>query len=105
MALAGCASRPARPVASGSTGGDHGTTIDYAKLDKAMTDSILKFPATTKGQGNGELAPKILADGTKQYLFRMEATGYQGQEAMVKPRIGGQTLEIAYALKSIAQLQ
>lgn len=65
---------------------------------------ITNFRREVTTDEKGEFAT-IVADGTKQYLFRMEATGYQGQEAMVKPRIGGQTLEIAYALKSIAQLQ
>lgn len=70
-------------AASGSTGGDHSNTIDYAKLDKAMTDSILKFPATTKGQGNGELAPKILADGTKQFDITTEIVDWEVEPGKV----------------------
>ena len=31
--------------------------VDYAKLDKAMTDSIAKFPAKTEGSGAAVLAP------------------------------------------------
>jgi FtsP/CotA-like multicopper oxidase with cupredoxin domain len=52
-------------------------TIDYAKLDKAMTDSILKFPASTKGQGNTPLQPKILADGTKQFDITAEIIDWE----------------------------
>lgn len=65
---------------------------------------ITNFKREVTTDEKGEFAT-IVADGTKQYLFRIEAAGYQGQEAMVKPRIGGQTLEISYALKSIAELQ
>jgi len=47
---------------------DHtSTAIDYAKLDKAMSDSIGKFPAKTEGVGATVLAPKVLSDGTKEF--------------------------------------
>ncbi len=47
---------------------DHASTeIDYAKLDKAMNDSIAKFPAKTEGVGAAMLAPKVLGDGTKEF--------------------------------------
>jgi len=42
-----------------------------------MTDSILKFPATTKGQGNEPLAPKILADGTKEFDLTTEIVDWE----------------------------
>ncbi|HUP73933.1 MAG TPA: multicopper oxidase domain-containing protein [Acidimicrobiales bacterium] len=41
--------------------------IDYAKLDKAMADSIAKFPTKTEGIGATLLAPKVLSDGTKEF--------------------------------------
>lgn len=65
---------------------------------------ITNFRRDLVTDDRGEFAT-IIADGTKQYLFRIEAEGYQPQEAMVKPRIGGQTLELAYTLKSIKELQ
>jgi uncharacterized cupredoxin-like copper-binding protein len=47
---------------------DHASAeIDYAKLDKAMSDSIAKFPANTEGVGAPVLAPKVLTDGTKEF--------------------------------------
>jgi FtsP/CotA-like multicopper oxidase with cupredoxin domain len=55
---------------SGTTGsggsGTTGDTPDYAAMDKAMEDSIAKFPAPTKGKGNVPLVPTILPDGTKE---------------------------------------
>lgn len=56
---------------------DHSGHVDYAALDKAMADSILKFPAPTKGQGNQELAPKILSDGTKQFDLTTEIVDWE----------------------------
>lgn len=50
-----------------SHAGHVSTEVDYAKLDKAMADSIKKFPAKTEGIGATVLAPKVLADGTKEF--------------------------------------
>jgi tetratricopeptide (TPR) repeat protein len=47
----------------------------------------------------------IIADGTKEYMFHVEAVGYQPMEQMNKPRIGGQTLELNFTLISVAELQ
>ncbi len=63
-------------AAAGGTAG-HSGTIDYAKLDKAMEDSIKKFPAKTAGQGNTELKPTILADGTKQFNITTEIIDWE----------------------------
>ncbi len=63
------------PAAGGGTG--HSGTIDYAKLDKAMEESIAKFPAKTAGQGNSELKPTILADGTKQFNLTTEIIDWE----------------------------
>ncbi len=46
----------------------------------------------------------LIVDATKQYLFHVEAPGYQPVEQMNKPKIGGQTLELSFALKSVQQL-
>lgn len=87
-----------------------GVVTDTAKKPIAGAKITITCPEITNFRREittdekGEFAT-IVADGTKQYLFRIEAADYQGQEAMVKPRIGGQTLEVAYALKSIAELQ
>lgn len=47
----------------------------------------------------------IIVDATREYLFHVEAPGYQPQEAMKKPLIGGQTLEISFALASVREIQ
>ncbi len=59
-------------AAGGDHGGDHSAgaaTIDGAAMDKIMTDSMLAFPAETKGVGNQILEPEILADGTKKFTL------------------------------------
>jgi tetratricopeptide (TPR) repeat protein len=43
----------------------------------------------------------LIVDATRQYLFHVEAQGYQPIEQMHKPLIGGQTLELSFALKSV----
>ena len=49
-------------------GADAGTEEDWAKMDKAMIDSVKAFPAETEGVGNQVLEPtQILPDGTKQF--------------------------------------
>ena len=43
----------------------------------------------------------LIVDATKQYMFHVEAQGYQAVEQMNKPLIGGQTLELSFPLKSV----
>ena len=45
---------------------------DYAAIDKAITESILAFPAETEGKGNQPLEPTIAADGTM--VFELTAS-------------------------------
>jgi tetratricopeptide (TPR) repeat protein len=47
----------------------------------------------------------LIVDATKQYLFHVEAQGYQPIEQMNKPKIGGQTAEFNFPLRSIQELQ
>ncbi|NCO69245.1 MAG: carboxypeptidase regulatory-like domain-containing protein, partial [Acidobacteria bacterium] len=47
----------------------------------------------------------IIADGTRKYKFKIEADGYMSVEALEKPLIGGQTLELKYTLTSVQELQ
>jgi plastocyanin len=57
---------------SGESGGDKGAQaeeVDWDALDEAMTSSILAFPAETEGKGNQPLEPRILSDGTKEFLL------------------------------------
>lgn len=47
----------------------------------------------------------LIVDATKQYLFHIEAQGFQAMEQLNKPLIGGQTLEVTFTLKSIQQAE
>ena len=63
-------------AATASTGDTHGSAsapvagghaMSNAEMDAAMEKSIKAFPAKTQGVGGQELAPTVLADGTKQF--------------------------------------
>ena len=41
--------------------------MDWQAMDKAMEAVAKQFPAKTKGTGNGDLAPKLAADGYKEF--------------------------------------
>lgn len=47
----------------------------------------------------------LIVDATKQYLFHVEAKGYQAVEQVNKPLIGGQTLTLKFELMSLQQAQ
>jgi Tfp pilus assembly protein PilF len=47
----------------------------------------------------------LVVDATKQYLFHVEAPGFQAIEQLNKPLIGGMTLEVMFTLKSIQQVE
>lgn len=71
---------------------------------KVTCPEITNFLRTLTTNEQGEYAT-IVADGTKQYLFHIEASGYQPVENMVKPLIGGQTLERDFTLTSVKEIQ
>ena len=52
-------------TAAAPAGGGH--TMSNAEMDAAMEKSIKAFPAKTEGLGAQDRAPKVLADGTKQF--------------------------------------
>jgi FtsP/CotA-like multicopper oxidase with cupredoxin domain len=55
-----------------------GTEQDWAKLDAAMHDSILEFPAETEGIGNQPLEPtEVTADGTKVFDLTVAITDWE----------------------------
>ncbi len=65
-------------VAAGAESTDHGGETDFAALDRAMTESILAFPAETEGLGNPVLEPtEILADGTKVFDLTAEIVEWE----------------------------
>jgi len=47
----------------------------------------------------------LVVDATRQYLFHVEAKGYQAVEQINKPLIGGQTLLLKFELMSLEQAQ
>ncbi|MGE5235981.1 MAG: tetratricopeptide repeat protein [Acidobacteriota bacterium] len=47
----------------------------------------------------------LIVDATKNYMFHIEAPGFQTIEQLNKPLIGGQTLELSFKLSSIKQLE
>ena len=47
------------------------------EIDQLMVDSMLAFPAETKGLGNQLLEPEILADGTKRYELTAEVIPWE----------------------------
>jgi FtsP/CotA-like multicopper oxidase with cupredoxin domain len=54
--------------AGGTAGGTTATTAMSAEdMDKAMAARTAAFPAKTDGVGAQEMAPKVLADGTKEF--------------------------------------
>jgi FtsP/CotA-like multicopper oxidase with cupredoxin domain/uncharacterized cupredoxin-like copper-binding protein len=69
-------------AAAATSSHDHSATatIDYAAMDKAMTDSINKFlepSSKTKVTGNQRLAPTISADGTKVFTLTAEIIDWE----------------------------
>jgi uncharacterized cupredoxin-like copper-binding protein len=53
--------------AAAGAGGTTETTMNWAKMDQDMIDSMKAFPAATDGRGNQVLAPTIGPDGAKQF--------------------------------------
>ncbi|MDG1265078.1 MAG: multicopper oxidase domain-containing protein [Ilumatobacter sp.] len=47
------------------------------EIDQLMVDSMLAFPAETKGLGNQLLEPEILADGTKRFELTAEVIPWE----------------------------
>jgi tetratricopeptide (TPR) repeat protein len=80
-----------------------GNPIPGAKIILTCPE-IANFHRELTANDKGGFAT-LIVDATREYLFRVEAPGYQPQEAMKKPLIGGQTLEVSFALASIQQLE
>ncbi len=87
-----------------------GTVYTRAKEPIAGAKIIITCPEITNyhrevvADEKGAYAT-IIADGTKDYLFHVEAPGYQPFEQINKPRIGGQTLELDFTLTSLKELE
>jgi tetratricopeptide (TPR) repeat protein len=85
------------------TDADTGKPIQGAKVILTCPE-IANFRRELISDAKGGFAT-LIVDATKQYLFHVEAAGYQGIEEMHKPLIGGQTLELSFALKSAMAIQ
>jgi Tfp pilus assembly protein PilF len=80
-----------------------GSPIPGAKVILTCPE-IANFRRELTTDKNGGFAT-IIVDATREYLFHVEAQGFQPQEAMKKPLIGGQTLEVSFALASVQEIQ
>jgi manganese oxidase len=63
--------------------GHEGDEVDWAELDRMMTESILSFPAETEGVGNQLLEPTVLADGTKEFHLTAAITPWEVEPGKV----------------------
>jgi FtsP/CotA-like multicopper oxidase with cupredoxin domain len=53
------------------------TTMSWQDMDAAMAAVAAQFPAPTAGHGGDELAPTVLADGTKQFDLKAEIVKWE----------------------------
>jgi tetratricopeptide (TPR) repeat protein len=61
---------------------------------------IANYRRETTTDGDGVFSV-LIVDGTKRYLFRVEASGYEPVERIEKPLIGGRTLEVRFTLATL----
>lgn len=80
-----------------------GKPIPGAKIILTCPD-ITNFHRELTTDEKGAFAT-LIVDATREYLFHVEAPGFQPQEAMKKPLIGGQALDVSFTLASVQQLQ
>jgi FtsP/CotA-like multicopper oxidase with cupredoxin domain len=67
---------------AGTGAGDAGasatsTTMSWQDMDAAMAAVAKQFPAKTAGHGGDEMAPKVLADGTKEFDVTSEIVKWE----------------------------
>jgi uncharacterized cupredoxin-like copper-binding protein len=53
------------------------TEADYQRMDDAMEESIVAYPAETEGTGNQVLEPTVLGDGTKEFELTAAVTPWE----------------------------
>jgi manganese oxidase len=77
-------------TAAAATEGDdahagHGdmSAEDLERMDEAMHDSIMAFPAETEGVGNEVLEPEVLSDGTKRFELTAEIAPWEVEPGQV----------------------
>jgi len=79
-----------------------GKAITHAKITVTCPD-IAMFRRELKVDEDGVFTLAVV-DATREYLFLVEAEGYQGIKRFEKPLIGGQTLEVEFVLSSAEEL-
>lgn len=85
------------------TDGSTGKPIVGAKIVITCPE-IANFRKELVSDDKGGYAT-LIVDATRQYVFHVEAPGYQPIEQMNKPKIGGQTAEFNFPLRSVQELQ
>lgn len=71
-------------IGVGSSGVTSTTAVmTAAQMDKAMDEVALRFPEKTMGIGNQELAPKIGADGVKEFLLTASIIDWEVEQGVV----------------------
>jgi tetratricopeptide (TPR) repeat protein len=79
-----------------------GNPITSAKLTVTCPD-IAMFHRELKVDERGSFSLAVV-DATRQYLFLVEAPGFQSVSRFEKPLIGGQTLEVEFVLASTEEV-
>ncbi len=63
--------------------GHDSTAIDFTAMDKLMAAPVKAFPASTAGLGAQPLAPKLLPDGTKEFVLRTRMVKWEVEPGRV----------------------
>ncbi|RNL99309.1 copper oxidase [Micromonospora solifontis] len=64
-------------TSSSASESDHGAAVDWKTMDEQMAKRDKSFPAATKGEGGKDLAPTVLADGTKEFHLTAAPTKWE----------------------------
>ncbi|MGC1214106.1 MAG: multicopper oxidase domain-containing protein [Micromonospora sp.] len=62
---------------SSTPGSGSGAAMDWKTMDEQMAKRDKSFPAATKGEGGKDLAPTVLADGTKEFHLTAAPTKWE----------------------------
>lgn len=60
-----------------TTSGTDGDPVDWKAMDEMMAKRDKSFPAKTKGEGALELEPKVLDDGTKEFVLTTKVVEWE----------------------------
>jgi FtsP/CotA-like multicopper oxidase with cupredoxin domain len=74
-------------VADGADGataaGGAMAAMSWQEMDRMMEEVALRYPAPTAGTGNGELAPTVAPDGTKEFALTASVIPWEVEEGKV----------------------